>query len=107
MKKVKSKILDILNSDCTKLVDEMARGQLYAISAEEHKSFEDSFKSNIKSFEYFDAIDCTGIEPLNYPIENKNFHLRNDNQVREMDKSLWLDKKDHNEEGYVEINYEK
>lgn len=107
MQKITDKIKTILSGDYSKLVDALAADQYYKVSKADHPTYDASFKNSLSSFENFDAIDCTNVEPLNYPIENKYFHLRSDDEVVEMNASEWLDSLKHDKEGYVELDYAK
>ena len=105
---IDNKKIQVLTVDETiKLIHQLARDLFYDVSDEQAKAIVNNFKQVVASFDAFSAIDTSNVQPLNYPIENNRFYLRPDNEVQDMDSKPWLDKHDHNKEGYMELTYEK
>lgn len=105
---INNKEIQALTIDETvKLIHQLARELFYDVSDEQAKAIVNNFKQVVASFDVFNAIDTSNVQPLNYPIENNRFYLRPDNEVKDMDSKPWLDKRDHNKEGYMELIYEK
>lgn len=107
-----------MSIDIKKMSDKELENFLDKLAAEEYFKIEENqknkslnyFKKTIIGFEAFSIIDTDNIEPLNYPIENLDFHLRSDKNVYEFNSyqdKKWLDSKDHNEQNYIEVKYEK
>ena len=103
----KKKIQGLSEEETVKLIHELALNLYYDVSNEQAKAIVNNFKQVVASFDAFDAIDTTNVQPLNYPIENNRFYLRPDEEVKDMDSKPWLDKHDHDKEGYMELTYEK
>ena len=103
----KKKIQGLSEEETVKLIHELALNLYYDVSNEQAKAIVNNFKEVVASFDAFDAIDTTNVQPLNYPIENNRFYLRPDEEVKDMDSKSWLDKHDHDKEGYMELTYEK
>ena len=101
------KILNLTDDETVKLIHQLAKELFYDVSDEQAKAIVKNFKEVVASFDAFNAIDTTNVQPLNYPIENNRFYLRPDNEVRDMDSKPWLAKHEHNKEGYMELTYEK
>lgn len=105
---INNKEIQALTIDETvKLIHQLARELFYDVSDEQAKAIVNNFKQVVASFDVFNAIDTSNVQSLNYPIENNRFYLRPDNEVKDMDSKPWLDKHDHNKEGYMELIYEK
>ena len=101
------KIQALTDDETIKLIHQLARELFYDVSDEQAKAIVNNFKQVVASFDAFNAIDTSNVQPLNYPIENNRFYLRPDNDVQDMDSKPWLDKHNHNKEGYMELTYEK
>ena len=101
------KIQALTDDETIKLIHQLARELFYDVSDEQAKAIVNNFKQVVASFDAFNAIDTSNVHPLNYPIENNRFYLRPDNDVQDMDSKPWLDKHNHNKEGYMELTYEK
>ncbi len=104
---IKEKIIKMSKKEYSDLIKDLAHKQLFNINEEEQKIFEDSFKQTVYSFDSFEKINTDNIEPLNYPIENPYFYLRSDSEIIELNGKEWVDTQNHNNEGYVEVKYEK
>ena len=101
------KILNLSEDETIKLIHQLTKELFYDVSDEQAKTIANNFKQVVASFDAFNAIDTTNVQPLNYPIENNRFYLRPDNEVQDMDSKPWLAKHDHDKEGYMELTYEK
>lgn len=107
MTKLKQKIDNLNDEEFSLLIKKLASDEYFIISEEEEKEFEHSFKDTVNSFDVFELIDTANKEPLNYPIINNTFYLRDDKQIIELNADKWLQTQPHDEKRYVDINYEK
>ena len=107
MTKLKEKIANLNEKQFEELIHDLAHKQFFEITLQESKLYMDDFKKNVELFDFFDAINTDNIKQLDYPIENTHFHLRNDEEVIQINGKDWLETRKHDADDYMEVTYEK